>query len=368
MSGNNTTERYLVLSDMHFGTEEVSLNDPKVVRSLCQYISKHKPWKAIIFSGDLLDLNLSTVTRSIEGSKSAGKIILGFREFVKSVATEVGDDSSIDNFVYIPGNHDYWIWDTLSSDIACTKVLSCGKCMGATPLMEYEWQGKDAFISGVFPVQMQSKVIVTYPNYVIKSDEGDIVITHGHYLDQWQTEFNNIGKSLKNCEDQKEIVKNIFKQTAQYQAIAHSVSYTSKTRKFVNLLFGPENIRERIKKFIKGPFVNIATLTNSSLRNKSIDIKQLGFIEYYLKYFPNSKDIQPRYFIFGHTHKQDRESTNTIPISKRLYKDKEIKVFNAGSFFPDGNSLASFLSVEIASGKTVPKISLLNISKHHEII
>ena len=367
MNGNNA-ERYLVLSDMHFGTEEVSLNDSRVTGALYQYISENEPWKAIIFSGDLLDLNLSTVTRSIEGAESSQKKILGFREFIQRVITEVGSDKAINNFIYIPGNHDYWIWNTLSTKVVCLDILSCGKCIGtiSTPLMEYKWQGKDAFISGVFPEKIQDKVIVTYPDHVIKCDRGDVVITHGHYLDQWQTEFKNIRQSLKDCKDQKETVQDIFKQTAQYQALANAVSYTSRTRKYTNLLFGPENIVGKIKKIIKGIFGNTAALISSPLRNKPIDSKQLSFIEYYLKYFRNYKDEPPKYFIFGHTHKQGSASTKNIPNKERLYPDKEVKVFNAGAFLTNKNSLASFLSVEIIQGQE-PKISLLNISNDYII-
>jgi 3',5'-cyclic AMP phosphodiesterase CpdA len=365
MNGNNT-KRYLVLSDMHFGTEEVSLNDPKVVNALSQYISENKPWEAIIFSGDLLDLNLSTVTRSIEGHESSDKKIMGFREFIQKIITDVGTDSSIKNFIYIPGNHDYWIWNTLSTEVVCLNVLSRGEHMGKkikAPLMEYKWQGKEAFISGVFPKSIQNSVVVTYPDYVIKSGKGEIVITHGHYIDKWQTEFKNICQSLKNCEDQRETVKNIFKQTAQYQVIANSVSFTSRTRKLINLILGPENIMEKVKKLVKYIFGNASNIAYSSLRNKPIDANQLEFIEYYLKYFRNYKDEPPKYFIFGHTHKQGNASTKNINKSKRLYPDKEIKIFNAGAFLANGNTLATFLTIEINTQQD-PKISMMHINKN----
>ncbi|OPY84745.1 MAG: Calcineurin-like phosphoesterase superfamily domain protein [Smithella sp. PtaU1.Bin162] len=369
MNGNSKSERYLVLSDMHFGTEEVSLNDPGVVDELCRYISVNKPWKAIIFSGDLLDLNLATLTTALEGSNSTGKRLLGFREFIKHVLDRLGDSVSVENWIYIPGNHDYWVWNTLSTQVACLSVLSSGSCMGTIPppLMQYKWQGNTAFISGVFPSSVRDSVIVEYPDHVITYNGGNIIITHGHYFDWSQTEFEDICKSLKDCKDQKDAVRRIFIQTAQYQAVANAVSFTSRTRRFIDLLFGPGNFKDKIIKFFKNLFNNASAVFNSSMRNKTIDTKQLMFIEYYLKYFRNYEAEPPTYFIFGHTHKQGSASTKDIPAVEKIYKGKDIRVFNVGSFLADEKYLASFLTVEITSGEE-PKISLLNISKDYKVM
>ena len=59
---SNQFGKYIVLSDMHFGMEDTSVNDLGVVESLAGFLRKGGPIKAIIFSGDLLDLNLSTFT------------------------------------------------------------------------------------------------------------------------------------------------------------------------------------------------------------------------------------------------------------------------------------------------------------------
>jgi predicted phosphodiesterase len=354
---------------MHFGTAEVSLNDPGVVDELCRYISVNKPWKAIIFSGDLLDLNLATLTTALEGNNSTDTRLLGFREFTKHVLDRLGDALSVENWIYIPGNHDYWVWNTLSTQVACLSVLSSGSCMGSipSPLMQYKWQGNAAFISGVFPASVRDRVVVEYPDHVITCNEGNILITHGHYLDWSQTEFEDLCKSLKNCKNQKDAVRRIFIQTAQYQAVANAVSFTSRTRRFIDLLFGPGNLKDKIIKYFKNLFKNASAVFNSSMRNKTIDTKQLMFIEYYLKYFRNYEVEPPKHFIFGHTHKQGSASTKDIPNAKKIYNDKEIKVFNAGSFLADEKTWAAFLTVEITPGQE-PKISLLNISKDYKVV
>jgi hypothetical protein len=236
-----------------------------------------------------------------------------------------------------------------------------------TPLMEYEWEGGSAFISGIFPHSIHDRVIVKYPDHIVKHNEGDIIITHGHYLDQWQIEFKDLCQSIRECKDHREAVRSIFKRTAQYQAIANAVSYTSRTRRFVNLLFGPGSIKEKTIKFFKSLFKKNYTWMNSYFRNKPIDIKQLVFIEYYLKYFRKFEDHPPKYFIFGHTHKQGSSSTTLIPDESNIYQAKEIKVFNAGSFFADQGSLATFITIDIIPGEK-PQISLHKISEDYRML
>ncbi len=368
MSINNELKRYLILSDMHFGIDEVSVNDPKVVDTLCKYISANKPWKEIIFSGDLLDLNLSTLTVALEGGHSAKSSVLGFRDFIARVVNELESASAVEKWIYLPGNHDYWVWNTLSTQIACLSVLAGGDHLGTvpTPLTEYKWQGKEVFFSGIFPTSVQDRVIVEYPDHIIEYNGGNIIITHGHYLDWSQTELRDLCKSFKNCEDQNEAVRRIFINTAQYQTIANAVSFTSRTRRFIDLLFGPGNIIDKVKKFFKELFRNASNVLISPMRNKPIDTQQLIFIEYYLKCFRNIKDSPPTIFIFGHTHKQASASTKKIPDEEKLY-NAEIKVHNVGAFFPEDTILATFLAIEITRGQE-PNIKLLKISKDYTIV
>jgi UDP-2,3-diacylglucosamine pyrophosphatase LpxH len=368
MNGKSQSERHLVLSDMHFGVNEVSLNNPRVVDVLCQYISDNRPWKTIIFSGDLLDLNLATLTMAVEGEDSTKSHVQGFRDFVAKTVKQLGNASAVENWIYIPGNHDYWVWNTLSTQIVCLAVLACGNHLGTvpTPLMEYKWQGKDTFISGIFPTSVQDRVIVEYPDHIINYHGGNIVITHGHYLDVAQTELQDLCKSFKDGKGHKEAVRRIFIETAQYQEVAHAVSFESRTRRFVDLFFGPGNIRDKVTKFFKTLFKDASNVLISSMRNKPIDAKQLLFIEYYLKCFRNITNTPPTDFIFGHTHKQARASTKDIPAEEKLYTD-EIKIYNAGAFFPEDETLSTFLTVEITPGQK-PNVTLLNISKDYKVV
>ena len=59
--GGERTSRYLVLSDLHFGTGRSSVNDESVVQALVCFIAQHRPWTEVVFTGDLLDLDAAAV-------------------------------------------------------------------------------------------------------------------------------------------------------------------------------------------------------------------------------------------------------------------------------------------------------------------
>jgi len=346
---NNSSDLHLILSDLHFGTEETSLNQSVIAKSLVDYMATKGPWRSVIFSGDLLDLNLSTFTISIEGKKSGGKTMLGFREFLKRLCDPNVSGLAVDIWIYIPGNHDYFIWNLLSTKEACTDVLAAGQSMRSvtTPLKEGTWRHGSAFISGVFPRQIRNKVTVQYPDHVIKYSIGRIVITHGHYLDPKQTLFKRLDKLIQETGSVKSAVRKMFIETAQYQAVANAVSYTPEMRKFVNYLFGPKSMAKKVRGIIAryvGDATNIFPV--SPLRDEPINEGQLRAIEFYVRYFRNYRDA-PDYFIFGHTHEQGSSSTSHIPVNKRLYRNKEIQVYNSGTFFPKRSNAATFITVQV---------------------
>jgi hypothetical protein len=357
---NSTTRRYLVLSDLHFGTYETSLNNPLVVQLLADYMSDRGPWDEVIFSGDLLDLNLSTVTKSIEGDTAS--CIVGFRSFIKELTDSKG--LSVGNWVYIPGNHDYFIWDSLSSKVACYDVLAAGKPMGTvpTPLMSHAWRGRRSYYSGIFPELEIEKVVVEYPDHVISFGDKKMVITHGHYLDASQTQLRSWWNSIKPPVNPQDTVHKMFIETAQYQAMAHAISYTSKTRRFANWLFGPENILDKIKRF---PGVLFGKNAQALLRDKPVDLDQLMGIEFFLRHF-QGYIYPPDYFIFGHTHCQAESFSSLIPMSKRLFPQKEIQVFNAGSFFKKDDTLATFIVIKQTENEN-PKVHLCNIDRFLQV-
>ena len=352
--------RYIVLSDLHFGVVSSSVNDPAIVSGLSNYLAKKNKWKAIIFSGDLLDLNLATFSISIEGKRRDGLNSLGFRQFLENIYHSSSPRFKVEKWIYIPGNHDYKIWDILSTGIVCEDVLADGKPIGTVPipLVEYTWSAGESFISGVFPSDVRKSVTVTYPDQVIEYSHGKtIVVTHGHYLDRKQTLFNRMSRLKGSPAEVRSAVRETFIETAQYQAVANAVSFTKETRKFIDLLFGHDTIGKiMLKALPKDLREALKGLEKSPLRDKPIDVSQLQAVEHYLKYYREYNPI-PDYFVFGHTHCQGKSKTERIPTGKRLIKNKNIRVFNVGSFYPKGKKKATFIEIMLTKGQE-PNIRL----------
>lgn len=334
--------RIIVLSDMHFGMAESSVNNPEVIKGMQEFMLSQERVDEVIFSGDLLDLNLSTFTKSIEGTEE----LFGFRQFLVELVDACGSWAETCKWVYVPGNHDYRVWNMLSEQIVCADVLARGDKMGSvkTPLKSYCWQDGEAFIAGVFPEKVRKNVILDYPDHLL--GESRVLVTHGHYLDPKQTLFTDFEEFVKEQGSVEKAMRAMFIETAQYQAIAGSVSYTEKWRNRINAVVGPSSVWGMVKVWFSGLFGDEKNPLVSGLRGDAIDVDQLRAIEFYLKFFREYED-PPEYFVYGHTHVQDHSSTANIPVDDRLYKDKEIEVFNVGALYPHDGTVATFLVIEV---------------------
>jgi len=354
----NKKIHYLVLSDMHFGTPESSINKSLFNNGLIQYMVSRAPWEEIVFIGDLLDINLSTLTKAIEGTNGAGKDkpLLGFRKFIEALDSGMkqkdptkGLRELAGNWFYVPGNHDYKIWDILSTMIVCTEVLTCGKPLGSvlTPLMNYRWVGKESFFAGIFqPYGVQDQVVVEYPNHDILfgPDIKMMVLTHGQYLDSTQTGFNNLSDHFHNLTLPADIIKakrRIFIETAQYQTVANAVSFTKFWRSLTNIIVGPDAVGNKLQK-IKNKCIGWLLkffFPSEGIKSKQISSKQLLNIEFYLEQFCGYAP-PPRWFIYGHTHRQGNGKTSRLGVN----------VYNAGSCYRDRGMPITFIEIEADAG------------------
>lgn len=371
---NHANKSYLVLSDMHFGTPESSVNDTRFREPLIDYIVSRAPWEEIVFNGDLLDVNLSTLTRAIEGGPwpDLDVPLFGFRQFVKeldirmrSQASGKGLNALTKKWVYVPGNHDYKIWDMLSSKVICEDVLASGKQMGSvpTPLMMGRWTGDESFFAGIFrPYCAQGQVVVEYPNHEILfgQEPKKMVLTHGHYLDAKQTRFNDLSdhfRNLKTPEEIRKVRREIFIETAQYQTIANAVSFTMGMRGLVNVIVGPDAFGNKIKKLCNqiGSWLLSLFFPSEGRKGKRLSPKQLLNTEYYLEQFCQEAKL-PHWFIFGHTHHQGRETVEGIGV----------EVYNAGSCYIDRGMPITFIEIETDADGT-PTIQLMCVDQGGEV-
>jgi predicted phosphodiesterase len=358
------SERRLVLSDVHFGTPQSSINDRRFREPLVKHIADGAPWKEIVFTGDLLDANLSTLRVAIEGRRKNGvDDVIGFRGFLEQLdaaASARGGLAGVaDGWIYVPGNHDYKVWDLLSTRLAFEDVLERGEKLGATvsmPVREHAWTDGTSFFAGMFkPFHVERRVTVEYPNHVavFGPDRVPMVFTHGHYLDPSQTRGNDLARHLERegHEDPSGDVREIFIETAQYQAVASAVSYTADVRGLVDHLVGPDGVLDKLRNVaaaigtwvLKRLFVH-----DASLRGKALSDRQLANIRAYLTRFCRF-DRTPRWFVFGHTHAQCRGEAKGEP---------PIQVWNAGSCYPDHGLPITFLEVE-DDGGAEPAVRLM---------
>jgi hypothetical protein len=252
MTERNAAGRYLVLSDMHFGTPESKINDAACRDALVAHLAAQAPWKEIVLTGDLLDVNLATFKRAIEGGKfeDLEDPLFGFREFLGALDRRMRDRSGTglaglaEAWVYTPGNHDYKVWDLLSTRVAFEDVLTSGATLASfpSPLQSHRWTGLASFFGGLFqPFGVHERVSVEYPDHVVEFaiaggqgiEKARMVLTHGHYLDRSQTLGNDLNDRLGRELDPEALalaVRTVFIKTAQYQSLANAVSYTLSAR------------------------------------------------------------------------------------------------------------------------------------------
>lgn len=363
--------RFMVLSDMHFGTPESSINVAQFRDPLIDYMVSRAPWDEIVFTGDLIDINLSTFTRAIEGGtwQDLNGPLFGFRQFVQELdirmrrqSPEKGLKHLTQKWIYVPGNHDYKIWDMLSSKLVCDDVLASGKKMGSvpTPVMTGKWIGEESFFAGIFRTYCaQNQVIVEYPNHEINFRQEKMVLTHGHYLDAKQTRFNDLSDYLSNFKSPEEIRnarRRIFIETAQYQTVANTISFTMGFRGLANVLVGPDAFGNKIKKLYHqvGSSLLILLFPREARKGKRLSSKQLRNMGCYLEQFCQYKKL-PRWFIFGHTHHQGKEKSNL-----------GVDVYNAGSCYSDRDIPITFLEIE-TNAQGMPIIQLMCIDRNGNV-
>jgi predicted phosphodiesterase len=179
---------------------------------------------------------------------------------------------------------------------------------------------------------------VVYPDYEFRSSRRKILVTHGHYLDHQQTLFKDLQELIKKEGSEAKAVRKFFIATAQYQTVAHAVSYMKEMREFV----------DRIHK-IAGSLLKKIDLIGR-LRNQPINKRMVRAIEMYLAYFSKK---QPDVFIFGHTHQAGRRSAYALlRKSQERLLHRNIEIWNAGCFIENRqeNRAGSFILLDDTPG------------------
>lgn len=175
----------VILSDLHFGDKKCSLRREAVSRGFKEFLHGLGRIKEIILAGDILDANIASLTQAIEGVHGSGTWPrrIGFRKWLSFTFGSRG--VPVGRIVYIPGNHDYIIWNILATNGVFVEPISRGQVPKNLPLLADEF--REPFIRGVAPRNIRNNFIVVYPEYGFAFGNKRVLVTHGHYLDAKQT-------------------------------------------------------------------------------------------------------------------------------------------------------------------------------------
>jgi UDP-2,3-diacylglucosamine pyrophosphatase LpxH len=280
------TSYLLVLSDLHFGDTRCSLHSMRVAEALASKLKEFKPLHEIILLGDILDLQLANWAQAIEGMiLPGGRRVAGFRYFLNFLLRETGARK----VVYIPGNHDYRIFDYHSIEKNLIQPLRTGRKLGGR--ISFFRSFSESFLQGIIHIpDVQLRVL--YPHLSLKINRARLILTHGHFFDPTQAFNHEIGKLFARAakHDKNQLLKirhTYMRRVSFYQGLASMVMTRRDLRSVFNALYQPftalqEKIGHRMRKSFLTP----------AMKNS---------IENYVAFCCRTRNVDG--LIFGHTHR-----------------------------------------------------------------
>jgi predicted phosphodiesterase len=307
------TSSVVVLSDAHLGEPHSLLEliafQEAVVRAVAE-----RAGRTLVLLGDTLDLDFGTLVTGIEG-RYRHPDRAGLRGLLQALCQRTG----ISRILYVPGNHDFAVWDWEAMWRHTLRPLHDGGKITGGVLREGCLY--DTFLTGLLPGGPAPELTVSFPHCVVTVGGADILCTHGHYLDPRQCggvsllELNRLPES-----ERARFLDKLFKASAQYQTVLEAMAIRRSWRAQAHRLYSAAT----------APLDWLNAWWNSlrGLRGKPLSSKQVPMIEAYLRYVARGTTASA--FIFGHTHVPGRRET-------------PIPIYNSGSFVPPRGYQASML-------------------------
>jgi len=319
----------LVVTDLHFGDTRCTLHSMRTAEALVARLSAFSPLKEVVLLGDILDLQLANWAQAVEGMILAGpaKRTAGFRFFINFLLRETGARSVL----YVPGNHDYRIFDYHSVERYLLHPLRNGKKLSGK--VAFFRTFPESFLQGLLTVP-DAKIQVVYPHHTIRVNGERIILTHGHFFDPTQAFNHEIGKIFAGSVSlsREQIVKlrhNYFRRVSLYQNLVSGISMRRDLRDWFSSLYQPVTAwKQKFQHRSRKQF-----LTGEMKRS----------IENYVKFCCRPGRVQG--VIFGHTHRPGFATLQNGPVQH---------VWNCGSFLREsGHSpLGSFITIR--NGEKMP--------------
>lgn len=313
----------VVVSDLHFGDPRCTLHSMRVARAFAERLREFAPVHELILLGDILDLQLANWAQAMEGriAGGPGKRATGFRYFLNFILQETG----VRSVVYVPGNHDYKIFDYHSVERYLLTPLRKGRKLPGK--ISFFRTFHNSFLQGVV-ASPDAQIRVVYPHYALKIGKSRIILTHGHFFDPSQAFSHEVGKVFSkgsglSTEEICKLRHAYFRRVSLYQNVVSGFSMKKELRQLFSALYEPlTSIQHRLRHRTRKTFLTPATVRS---------------IESYILFCCRRMKVDA--VIFGHTH---RAGSATLPHGPVRH------VWNAGTFLresprsPDG----TFITVE----------------------
>jgi UDP-2,3-diacylglucosamine pyrophosphatase LpxH len=188
--------RAVAMSDLHLGEEtsvlnffiydnrgkKVRQNGELVADRIVQELIKIKMGenngekiRHIFLVGDLFDLSLATFKECVENAQ------IFFRK--------ICDSETVEEIVYIPGNHDHHIWMQIVEHKNFLSRVERGESLDFfyDRVAESDEIVKNTFLGGLMPKEKENCIGVSYPNYELMSKDQAIIFHHGHFNERLWT-------------------------------------------------------------------------------------------------------------------------------------------------------------------------------------
>jgi UDP-2,3-diacylglucosamine pyrophosphatase LpxH len=296
----------------------------KIVQALVEQLKPFAPLKEVLLLGDILDLQLANWAQSIEGMilPNRGRVV-GFRYFFNYLLQHTGAK----NILYVPGNHDYRIFDYHSIDRYLIQPLRAGRKLSGK--MAFFRTFPQSFLQGLVTVP-EVKIKVCYPHYSTRINRARVVFTHGHFFDPTQAFNHEVGKIFSDAtrggklekSQIRKIRNDYLRRVSLYQNMVNTFMMKKELRNWFSSIYQPLTswtqhfVHRKRKRFL----------------TKAMALS----IEHYVSFCCRTKRVDA--VVFGHTHRAGKAEMQNSSVRY---------IWNSGTFLRESSAspAGSFLII-----------------------
>lgn len=322
----------LVFSDLHFGDPRSRLHRTTTLEEIRGFARDHRPIRRLILLGDILDLQMANWSLAIEGipERGSGHRSPGFRRFLNDVVRE----AHIHHVHYVPGNHDYRVFDYLSVDRYLMAKLATGKRLDGR--LNFYRTFRRPFLRGLLEVENVGFDVV-YPHLELRFGDRLFVLAHGHMLDASQGLGVDVRKALVKVDpkDEQAVARarhNFFRRVGLYQSIVDGGAVNQQVR---------HGLYRRAVQAVHA-VATLGDITRSGARGRAIDRGLKLNILTYVSHCCRARTVDA--FVFGHTHRAGRTTIDRPP-------ESPLHVWNCGTFLEEEQKKGPTGTFLLVSGK-----------------